>query len=64
MKASDLRQKNIEELRQERVALLRELFNLRMQRAMGQLKKPHLFRQARINIARINTILAEKAKHP
>lgn len=60
MKTSELRQKSVEELKQERVALLREQFNLRMQRATGQLSKPHLFSQVRRNIARINTILAEK----
>ncbi|HXH02834.1 MAG TPA: 50S ribosomal protein L29 [Candidatus Competibacteraceae bacterium] len=61
MKASELRQKSVEELKQERLALLREQFNLRMQRATGQLAKPHLFQQVRKNIARINTILNEKA---
>lgn len=60
MKISELRQKSVEELKQERVALLREQFNLRMQRATGQLSKPHLFSQVRRNIARINTILTEK----
>lgn len=62
MKANEFRQKNIIELKEEKLALLREQFNLRMQRATGQLSKPHLFRQVRRNIARINTIIAEKAK--
>ena len=61
MKASELRQKNSEELRQERLELLREHFNLRMQRATGQLSKPHLFKRVRRDIARVNTILHEKA---
>ena len=60
MKTSELRQKSIEELKKERLELLREQFNLRMQRATGQLSKPHLFKQVRRNIARINTILNEK----
>lgn len=62
MKASELRDKSVEDLRAERLALYREQFNLRMQRATGQLAKPHLFRQVRRSIARINTILTSKAQ--
>lgn len=62
MKASELRQKNVEELRQELYALLREQFNLRMQRATGQSNRNHLFQQVRRNIARVKTVLSEKAK--
>ena len=60
MKASELRGKNVEELKKERLELLREQFNLRMQKATGQLTKPHLFRQVRRNIARLNMVLSEK----
>ena len=60
MRASELRQKSATELREERLELLREQFNLRMQRATGQLGKPHQFKQVRRDIARINTILQEK----
>jgi large subunit ribosomal protein L29 len=60
MKASELRGKNVEELKKERLELLREQFNLRMQKATGQLAKPHLFRQVRRNIARLNMVLSEK----
>jgi large subunit ribosomal protein L29 len=60
MKASQLRQKNANELRQELLDSLREQFNLRMQRATGQLSKPHLFREVRRRIARIKSILGEK----
>ena len=60
MNVSELRQKNIEELRKDRLDLLREQFNLRMQRSTGQLSKPHLFKQVRRDIARINTVLQEK----
>lgn len=60
MKASDLRQKSSEDLNQELLALLREQFNLRMQRATSQLNKPHLFRQVRRDIARVKTVLKEK----
>lgn len=60
MKASELREKSVDELNQELMGLLREQFNLRMQRATGQLSKPHLMQDVRKNIARINTILNEK----
>lgn len=60
MKASDLRNKSVEELGKELLALLKEQFNLRMQRGAGQPPKPHLFNMVRKNIARIKTILKEK----
>jgi len=61
MNTTELRQKNRDELQQELLALLREQFNLRMQRATGQSSKPHLFRQARRNIARVKMVMGEKA---
>jgi large subunit ribosomal protein L29 len=61
MKASELRQKNVDDLRQELLALLREQFNLRMQKATGQSNKSHLFQQVRRNIARVKMVLGEKA---
>ena len=61
MKASELRRKSAEELRQELLESYREQFNLRMQKATGQLGKPHLFRDVRRRIAKIKTILGEKA---
>lgn len=61
MKASELRQKAVEELEKELLALRREQFSLRMQRgSTGQASKPHLFERARRDVARIKTILAEK----
>lgn len=61
MKASELKAKNVEELNQELLGLLREQFNLRMQAATGQLNQTHLLRQVRKNIARVKTVLNEKA---
>ncbi|RMG29849.1 MAG: 50S ribosomal protein L29 [Gammaproteobacteria bacterium] len=61
MKASELRQKTEAELREELLALLREQFNLRMQKATGQLSRPHQFSRIRKDIARIKTVLREKA---
>ncbi|MEJ2346460.1 MAG: 50S ribosomal protein L29 [Gammaproteobacteria bacterium] len=61
MKASELRQKNVEELNSELQDLLREQFNLRMQRGIGQLSRPDQLRRVRKNIARVKTVLNEVA---
>lgn len=61
MKAGELRQKNVEDLKQELLALRREQFNLRMQRGAGQAGKPHLFKRVRRDIARVKMVLGEKA---
>jgi len=61
MKANELRDKSVEELNGELVSLLREQFNLRMQKGTGQLAKPHLISEVRRNIARVKTVLTEKA---
>ncbi|MEQ8858417.1 MAG: 50S ribosomal protein L29 [Pseudomonadales bacterium] len=60
MKASELREKSPQELNQELLRLRREQFNLRMQKASGQLGQSHLLGEARRDIARIKTILVEK----
>ena len=60
MNASELRSKSETELKDELLGLLREQFNLRMQRASGQMNKGHLMRDVRRNIARIKTVLNEK----
>jgi large subunit ribosomal protein L29 len=56
MKATELREKSVEELN-----LLREQFNLRMQAASGQLQQTHLLKQVRRDVARVKTLLTEKA---
>lgn len=61
MKTSDLRAKTVAELDQELLGLLREQFNLRMQRGSEQLARTHLLRDVRRNIAQVKTILTEKA---
>ncbi|MFP3014247.1 MAG: 50S ribosomal protein L29 [Arsenophonus sp.] len=61
MKAKDLRKKNVKELNDELLNLLREQFNLNMKSTNGQLKQNHLLKQLRRNIARIKTLLTEKA---
>lgn len=61
MKATELKAKSVEELNAELLGLLREQFNLRMQAATGQLAQTHLLKTVRRDIARVKTILAEKA---
>ncbi len=59
MKASELREKTIEELNQELENSLRDQFVFRMQRATGQLKRPSEMKKTRLKIARIKTVLNE-----
>ena len=61
MKASELKQKSVDELKKELHDLLREQFNLRMQKGTGQLSKPHLVKAVRRNIARVKTAINEKS---
>ena len=59
MNAEDLRNKSVEELSEELLELRREQFNLRMQRATGQLSRPHEYGRVRKDIARVKTVMAE-----
>jgi large subunit ribosomal protein L29 len=59
MKASEMRDKSAAELREELLKLRREQFNLRMQRATGQMARPDQFGRVRKDIARIKTVLRE-----
>lgn len=61
MKAKELREKSVEELNTELLNLLREQFNLRMQAASSQLQQSHLLKQVRRDVARVKTLLTEKA---
>ena len=62
MKAKELRQKSIDELREEILKLRREQFNLRMAQASGQAARPDQFGKVRRNIARVKTVLGEQAR--
>ena len=62
MTAEELREKTLAELNEELVRLRREQFNLRMQRASEQLPQTHLLRETRRDIARVNTVMQEKAR--
>jgi large subunit ribosomal protein L29 len=61
MKASELREKSVEELNQDLLGLLKEQFNLRLRKSTGQLNQSHLMTQNRKDIARIKTVLTQKA---
>jgi large subunit ribosomal protein L29 len=61
MKAEDIRTKTQDQLNDDLAALKKEQFNLRFQKATGQLEKTARVKQVRRDIARIKTIAAEKA---
>jgi len=62
MKAEDVRRKSEDELKTELAGLRKEAFNLRFQKATGQLENTARVSQVRRDIARIKTILTEKRK--
>ncbi|MCM1495871.1 MAG: 50S ribosomal protein L29 [Bacteroides sp.] len=57
----DLKAKSVEELNAELVAAKKELFNLRFQNATNQLENTSRIKEVRRNIARIQSIMTEKA---
>ena len=59
---NELRGKSVEELNEELVAAKKELFNLRFQNATNQLDNTSRIKEVRKNIARIQTVITEKAK--
>jgi large subunit ribosomal protein L29 len=62
VKAGDLRSRTPDELAEQVETLGKEIFNLRFQRASGQLENTARVRQARRDIARIKTILGERQR--
>ena len=62
MKATDLRAKSADELKDQLVGLRKEAFNLRFQAASGQLENTARVRQVRRDIARVKTILDAKGR--
>ena len=60
MKASELREKSVEELQEEINNLAKEQCNYRMQKSTGQLGQTHLLGQIKRDIARIKTVIREK----
>ena len=61
MKAADVRAKSLDQINDELGALKKEQFNLRFQKATGQLEKTACVKQVRRDIARIKTIARQKA---
>jgi len=60
MEPGEIRKSTAQALREELLKLRREQFNLRMQRATGQMARPDQFTKVRRNIARIKTVLRER----
>ena len=61
MNASELRNKTPDQLREELVKLKKEAFNLRFQQATGQIENTARMRTVRRSVARVMTVLNEKA---
>lgn len=62
MKIDKLKAMTTDELKKELIDLLREQFNLRMQKGIGEMPKLHLYKQVRRNIARVKTVINEKER--
>lgn len=62
MKAEDLRAKTVDELNDELNGLAKEAFNLRFQKASGQLENTARVRAVRRDMARVKTVLNQKAQ--
>ena len=59
MKASEIKEMSLDEMRRKIGDLKEELFNLRFQHEIGQLENPQRMKQTKKDIARINTIMCE-----
>ena len=62
MSTKNLRKKTDAELGDELLSLRKEQFNLRMQRATGQLSRPDQFGKVRRSIAQVKTVLSERGQ--
>jgi large subunit ribosomal protein L29 len=61
MKAKDIKEQTVEELKLKEKELYDQLFKLRFQAATAQLEKPAMIRNVRRDLARVKTILRQKA---
>ncbi len=61
LQVKDLRAKSVKELNEVLVSLHKDQFNYRMQKNTGQLSQPHLLIAVRKDIARVKTLISEKA---
>lgn len=62
MKASEIRESSLEEMRRKVDELKEELFNLRFQHEVGQLENPQKIKQTKRDIARVKTVIREFAQ--
>jgi len=60
MKSAELREKSVEDLKVEAEEMSKQLFQLRLQKATGQLDNVSKFKQVQKDLARVKTILTEK----
>ena len=62
MKASEIKDKSVEELTETLVSLSKAQFTYRMQQSTGQLGQTHLLKAVKKDIARVKTVLGEKSR--
>jgi large subunit ribosomal protein L29 len=61
MKATELREKTVDELQESLIALVKDQFTYRMQKSTGQLNQTHVLKEVAKDIARVKTVLNEKS---
>ena len=61
MKFADIENKSVTELIKQKTELSSKLFDLKMKNSLGQLATPHIVKNVRRDIARINTVIVRKA---
>jgi len=61
LKANELRNMTVDEIRLKIESLKKDLFNMRTEAKAGRIEKPHRIHQTRKDIARCETIIREKA---
>ncbi len=61
MKVSELREKTVDELQENLIALMKDRFDYRMQKSTGQLNQTHLLKEVARDIARVKTVLNGKS---
>ena len=64
MKVSEVRELDVDELRQREKDMDDQLFRLRIQKSMGQLEAAHKLKALRRDLARVKTVLSEKQPRP
>ena len=62
MKVAELREMSVKQLKDELLALTKELFKLRIRKGVGQLTQTHHLKRVKLQVARVKTLLNQKAK--